>query len=202
MRKNRTLFIPALLVATASFFLILYSFFGVTHVVPPSNPGSLPAGMGHRMEKGSENLFKTLGTVAVFVAAVSYAWLRLKKKRRSSSRFVRVIVKWFDKLHKYTGYLAIIFVVAHGTYFLTQAVIKKETYTGIAAFALLLSLGIYGFLIERMPNKHMRKVHFMLATAFAIVALIHGGGSAIIAILCVIVFWGLVWLMDRISTSD
>jgi hypothetical protein len=202
MRNSRTVIIPALLVAIASFFLILYSYFGVTHEGHPPNPGSLPVHMGPRMEKGSEDLFRTLGTIAVFVAAVSYAWFRLKKKRRSSSRFVRWVVKGFDKLHKYSGYTTIILIAAHGTYFLTQAVIKKETYTGIAAFALLLLLGIYGFLIGRVNNNHMRKVHFMLATAFAIVALIHAGGSAIIATLSVIVFWGFVWLIERKATSS
>jgi hypothetical protein len=191
MRSSRSVIIPALLVATASLVLIIFSYFGVTNQRPPA-----------RLDKGNEDLFRTLGTIPVFVAAVSYAWLRLKKKRRSSSRFVRFIVKWFDKLHKYTGYSAIILIAAHGTYFLTQAAIKKETYTGIAAFALLLSLGIYGFLMRRVPNKHMRKVHFLLATAFVIAALIHAGSSAIIATLSVIVFWGLIWLIELMSISS
>ncbi|WP_208403184.1 hypothetical protein [Paenibacillus sp. BK720] len=37
----------------------------------------------------------------------------------------------------------------------------------------------------------------MLATVFAVVAVIHAGVSAIIAILSTIVFWGLVWLIER-----
>jgi hypothetical protein len=199
MRNSRTVILPALLVATASLFLILYSFFGETHQEPPNIGSQQHLGMGPRLDKGNEDLFRTLGTIPVFVAAVSYAWLRLKKKRRSSSHFVRLIVKWFDKLHKYTGYSAVILIAAHGTYFLTQAAIKKETYSGIAAFALLLSLGIYGFLMRRVPNKHMRKVHFLLATAFVITVLIHAGGSAIIATVSVIVFWGLVWLIERMA---
>jgi predicted MFS family arabinose efflux permease len=199
MRNSRTIMIPALLVAIASLLLLLYSFLGVTNKENPSHLGTPPSNFEHRIEKGNEGLFKTLGTVTVFVVAVNYAWLRLQKKRRSPSRFVRLIVKWFEKPHKYAGYTAIILVVAHGTYFLTQAAIKKDTYTGIAGFALLLTLGIYGFLIGRVPNKHMRKIHFMLANAFVIVTLIHAGGSAIIATFSVIVFWGLIWLIEHKS---
>jgi NADH:ubiquinone oxidoreductase subunit K len=187
-----------MLVAAASLCLILYSFFGVTPHRPPSlNPGTEHAGMGPRGEKGNDGLFRTLGTFTVFLGAFSYAWLRLKTKRRSSSPFVRWLVKWFDKLHKYAGYSAIVLIAVHGTYFLTLAAIKKETYSGIAAFALLFTLGVYGFLLRRVAHKYMRKVHFMLATAFALAAVIHAGGSAIMAALGVVVFWGIVWLMDQ-----
>ncbi|WP_256757860.1 hypothetical protein [Cohnella sp. WQ 127256] len=191
-RGNRALMIPAQLVAIVSLFLILYSIFGLTQ----ENLG----GARPRVEQGGEELFKTLGTLSVFITAVSYAWYHLKKKRKSPSPLVRLIVKWFDKLHKYTGYSAILLIATHGIYFLTQAVVKKETYTGIAAFSLLLSAGIYGFLIKRLPKKNMRKVHFMLATAFALVAIIHAGGSAIMAILCTIVFWGITELIERSAT--
>jgi membrane-associated HD superfamily phosphohydrolase len=110
---------------------------------------------------------------------------------------VQFLVKWLDKLHQFAGYAAILLIAVHGIYFLVQAAVKRETYTGIAAFALLLSLGVYGFLMRRVPNKYMRKVHFLLATAFAAVALIHAGGSAIAAILSIIVFWLLIRLLDR-----
>ncbi|UUZ82283.1 hypothetical protein LJK88_49155 [Paenibacillus sp. P26] len=148
-------------------------------------------------EKGGEGLFKNFGTIAVFCGAVSYVWLRLKTKRRSPSSVVQILVKWFDKLHTYAGYGAIVLVAVHGVYFLTQAAVKDDTYTGLAAFALLLSLGVYGFLIRRVKNKHMRKIHFLLATAFAVVACIHAGSSAIMATVCTIAFWGLVLLMER-----
>jgi hypothetical protein len=200
MKNNRTAFLPAFLVAVASLLLILYSYFGMAHTRPPEmNAGSPHVGMGPRTEKSGEDLFRTLGTISIYLAAASYAWFRLKKKRKTPSPLVRFLVKWFDKLHKYTGYATIALIAAHGVYFLTKAAIKEETYTGIAAFALLLSLGIYGYLIRRLSNKHMRKVHFSLATAFVVAALIHVGGSVIIATLIVVVFWGLVRLIERMA---
>ncbi|MFB9330828.1 hypothetical protein ACFFSY_33220 [Paenibacillus aurantiacus] len=204
MKHSRSVYIPAVIVAVASLALILYGFLGVTHQGPPqlgSTAGGPPAGM-RRGEEGSEGLFKTLGTIAVWCGAVSYAWLRLKRKRRSPSPLVKTLVKLFDRLHQLGGYAAIVLVAAHGIYFLTQSVLKDDTYTGIAAFALLLFLGIYGFLIRRVKNKHMRRIHFLLATAFAVASFIHAGGSAIIAALSTIVFWGLIWLIERTASSS
>ncbi|GMK45402.1 hypothetical protein PghCCS26_25300 [Paenibacillus glycanilyticus] len=188
MKPGHSVFVPAVVVALASLALIFYAFFGTIHQGPPGiNPG----------ERGSEGLLKTMGTIAVWCAAISYAWLRLKRKRKSPSPLVKKLVKLFDQAHRLAGYAAIVLIAAHGIYFLTQSRIKDDTYTGIAGFALLFSLGIYGFLIRRVKNKHLRKIHFLLATAFAVVAIIHAGGSAIIAILSTIVFWGLVWLIER-----
>ncbi|WP_239616533.1 hypothetical protein [Cohnella mopanensis] len=153
------------------------------------------------MEQGNEELFKTLGTISVFIAAVSYAWLRMKKKRRSHSQFVKWLVKGFDKLHPYAGYTALLLIAAHGIYFLTQTIVKKDTYTGIAAFLLLLTVGIYGYLIRRVSIKHIRKIHFSLATAFALAAVIHAGGSAIIATLSTIAFWGFIGLLERTAKN-
>lgn len=148
-------------------------------------------------EKGGEELFKTFGTLAVFASAVSYCWVRLKKKRRSASPLVRWLVTWFDRLHPIAGYTAIVLVGAHGVYFLTQAAIKDDTHTGIAAFALLLGLGVYGLLIRRLPRQNLRKVHFALASAFAFAALLHAGGSAIMAVLSTAALWGVVRLLER-----
>jgi hypothetical protein len=197
MKNSRFVFFPAILVAVASLCLIVYSFLGFTPHRPPSLHTGVPlADMGPRGERGSEGLFRTLGTCAVFLAAASYAWLRLKRKRKSPSPLVQLAVKGFDKLHKYAGYAAIVLIAVHGIYFLTQAAIKKETYTGLAAFGLLFALGLYGFLIRRVSNKYMRKIHFSLATAFAAAALLHAGGSAVMAV----VFWGLIWLIERSAT--
>jgi hypothetical protein len=198
MKNLKSIFFPAILVTAASIILILYSFFGVAHQGPNSmNIGSPPQTMELGGQKGREGVFRTIGTIAIFCGAVSYAWLQLKKKRRSSSSVIQFLVKWFDKLHQFAGYAAIFLITIHGFYFLVQAAVKRETYTGIAAFALLLSLGGYGFLIRRVPNKYMRKVHFLLTTAFAVVALIHAGGSAIAAVLSIIAFWVLIRLIDR-----
>lgn len=194
MKHSRSVFVPAVVIVLASLSLILYAFFGIVHEGGP--PGLRPG------ERGSEGIFKTMGTIAVWCGAVSFAWFRLKLRRRSPSPLVKKLVKLFDRAHQLAGYAALALIAAHGIYFLTQARIKDDTYTGIAGFALLLSLAVYGFLIRRVKNKHLRKIHFLLATAFAVAAIIHAGGSAIIALLSTIVFWGLVWLMERRASQS
>ncbi|MFC3801194.1 hypothetical protein [Cohnella sp. GCM10012308] len=202
MKQNRTLYIPAAISLLAGIALILYAFSGVVH--PGSahggpSLGNAPPGM-ERREQGSEGLFRTLGTIAVWCAAVSYAWLRLKKKRRSPSALVKKLVPLFNRLHQPVAYAALVLIAAHGIYFLTQAVVKDDTYTGIAAFVLLLTLAVYGYLIRRLKSKHTRKIHFGLATAFGVFAFIHAGGSAIIAALSVVVLWGLIEFVERMAS--
>ncbi|MFD2333564.1 hypothetical protein ACFSR7_30245 [Cohnella sp. GCM10020058] len=202
MKQKRTLYIPAAISLLAGIVLILYAFFGVAHQGidhgGPS-PGNLPPGLGRR-EQGSEGVFRTLGTVAVWCAAISYTWLRLKKKRRSPSAFVKKLVALFNRLHQPVAYAALVLIAAHGIYFLTQAVVKDDAFTGIAAFLLLMTLAVYGFLIRRLKSKHTRKIHFGLATAFGVAALIHAGGSAIIATLSIVVLWGLIEFVERMAS--
>jgi hypothetical protein len=197
MKHSRAIFVPMFLVAAVSLFFLLYSLFGLPHQgsLHPG-PGRSAPGMGMRADRGMEGWFRTLGTAAVFPAAFSYAWLNLRKKRKSGSLFVRMLVNWFDKLHRLAGYAAVLLVAAHGIYYLTQAAFKRETYTGIAAFALLLGAAIYGFLIRRLPNRYMRKIHFLGMTGFAAAALVHAGGSAVAATAGVISLWILVGLID------
>ncbi|NIK68133.1 hypothetical protein [Paenibacillus sp. BK720] len=141
MKHSRSVFVPAVVVAMAGFALIFHAWFGVSRQgLPGIKPG----------DRGNEELFKTLGTIAVWSTALSYAWLRVKRKRKSPSPLVKKLVKLFDKAHRLAGYAAIVLIAVHGLYFLTQARIKDDTYTGIAGFALLLSLGVYGFLIRRV----------------------------------------------------
>ncbi|SFJ35371.1 hypothetical protein SAMN02799624_04220 [Paenibacillus sp. UNC496MF] len=194
MKPNRLLFIPAVLAALVSLAFVLYALFGSIH--PDTLQSGVAAGM-RRDAEGGDGLFRTLGTIAVWCGAVGYAWLRLKKKRKSPSPVVKKLGKLFNRLHQPAGYAALAFVAAHGSYFLTQAAMKDDTFTGIAAFTLLLSLAVYGYLIRRVKLKHVRRIHFLLATAFAIVAIVHVGGSAILATLAVIVCWALIGLIER-----
>lgn len=202
MKHNRKLFIPAAIALLAGLALILYAFFGVAHQGIGHGgpvPGKLPS-RASGGEHGSEGIFKTLGTIAVWCAAVSYAWLRLKKKRKSPSSLVKKLVPLFNRLHQPAAYAALILIAAHGIYFLTQSVLKDDTYTGLAAFVLLLSLAVYGYLIRRLKSKYTRKIHFGLATAFGAAAFIHAGGSAIVAGLSICVFWGLIEFVERKSS--
>ncbi|MBO7743462.1 hypothetical protein I8J29_04605 [Paenibacillus sp. MWE-103] len=199
MKPNRLLFIPAVMAALVSLAFVLYALFGTIHpetVHSGIATGRPPADM-KRDAAGGDGLFRTLGTIAVWCGAVGYAWLRLKKKRKSPSPLAKKIGKLFNRLHQPAGYAALAFVAAHGIYFLTQAAIKDDAFTGIAAFTLLLSLAVYGFLIRRVKMKHVRQIHFLLATAFAIVAIVHAGGTAILATLAVIVCWALIGLIER-----
>jgi hypothetical protein len=197
VKNNRKLFIPAILIAAAA-ALILYAVFGIQNQRPPGMNGERP-GPGPGNDEGSAGIFRTLGTIAVFCTAVSYAWFRLKSKRRSASAIVRRGVKLFYAVHTYTGYLALILIAVHGTYFLIKGMHQDSILSGIAAFSLLLSVGVYGFLIKRVRNKSMRTVHWGLGTAFLAAGLVHAGGSAIAAVLSVIGLWILVWLLERLE---
>ncbi|MNK45184.1 hypothetical protein D3C87_639370 [compost metagenome] len=213
MNKSRKVFIPAILLTLAALALILYGQFGIQKQMPPGMDGTHPGqgtvtgqgpGAGFRpeggeREEGPEGIFKTLGTIAVFSAAVSYAWICLKNKRRSASALVRKGVKLFYAVHTYTGYLALILIAVHGVYFLIQGTKQDSILTGIAAFTLLLSTGVYGFLIKRVRNKYMRTVHLGLGSAFLAAGLVHAGGSAILAVLCVISLWILIWVLERLA---
>ncbi|RUT30471.1 hypothetical protein EJP77_11560 [Paenibacillus zeisoli] len=211
MNKSRIVFIPAILLTLAALVLILYGQFGIQKQMPPGMNGtgsgqgtvtgqdsetSFRPERGER-EEGPEEIFKTLGTIAVFSAAASYAWITLKKKRRSASTLVRKGVKLFYAVHTYTGYLAMILIAIHGVYFLIQGTKQDSILTGIGAFVLLLSTGVYGFLIKRVRNKYMRTVHLGLGSAFLAAGLVHAGGSAILAVLCVIGLWILIRILER-----
>lgn len=142
-----------------------------------------------------------MGTVAVFLAAVSYAWITLKKKRRSSSALVRTGAKLIYGVHTYAGYLALILIGIHGVYFLIKGMHQDSILTGIAAFALLLAAGVYGFLIKRVRNKYMRTIHLGLGSAFLVACLVHAGGSAVVAVLGVIGLWILIQILERVSAG-
>lgn len=215
MNKSRKVFIPAILLTLAALILILYGQFGIQKQLPPdreanySGQGTVTgqdSGTGSRPERGEreegpEEIFTTLGTIAVFSAAASYAWVTLKNKRRSASMIVRRGVKLFYAVHTYTGYLALLLIAIHGVYFLIQGTKQDSILTGLAAFALLLTTGIYGFLIKRVRNKYMRTVHLGLGSAFLAAGLVHAGGSAILAVLCVIGLWVLVRILERTASG-
>ncbi|WP_433945477.1 hypothetical protein [Paenibacillus sp. SN-8-1] len=213
MNKSRKVFIPAILLTLAALALILYGQFGIQEQMQPGMDRNQPGqgtvtgqgpGSGLRPERGEreegpEGIFKTLGTIAVFSAAASYAWVILKNKRRSASMLVRKGVKLFYAVHTYTGYLAMVLIAVHGVYYLIKGMHQDSILTGIAAFTLLIATGVYGFLIKRVRNKYMRAVHLGLGSAFLAAGLVHAGGSAILAVLCVIGLWILIRILERLA---
>ncbi|GIP22977.1 hypothetical protein [Paenibacillus sp. J22TS3] len=218
MNKSRKVFIPAVLLALAALGLILYAVVGLketrpAHMKPPASASAGSAsvqqsgdaagapGRPNRPDHGAEGIYKNLGTAAVFLSAISFAWICLKKKRRSASKWLRKGAKLFYAVHTYAGYLAVLLIVVHGIYFLIKGSHQDAIYTGIAAFALLLAGGVYGFLIRRVRNKYMRVIHLGLGSAFLAACLVHAGGSALLAVGGIVVLWVLVGILDRTAVA-
>ncbi|WHY85554.1 hypothetical protein QNH39_23565 [Neobacillus novalis] len=104
-------------------------------------------------------------------------------------------------MHNVIGYGILILGTAHGAYYLiTEKLTGKGVLNGIAAFLLLLTVGIYGFLIRRIKNKYTRKVHFWVSNASLIALLIHAGNSFILPAIVTLAAWGIFELAERMSS--
>jgi hypothetical protein len=197
MKTNKSVFIPAIIVVIAAILLVAYSFFAMnsgTHPAPPE--GGRPPMGGEKFEP-----FKTLGTIAIVCGALSFTWLLFKNKLTSSSVPIKKLGKLFYTIHTYTGWAALLIVLVHGTYYLITKLNDKSIYTGIAAFLLLFTLAGYGYLIKRVRNMHMRKVHFLLSFVWIIAIMLHAGGAFITTALITLVIWGFIWLLERYTLN-
>lgn len=182
MSKSKLIWVPAVLVTLMALGLFIYSF-TVVQVRPEHN--------------STVELFNNFGTVAVFCGAASFLWLRFKNLRKSSLFFFQKLSKWVRSIHQVAGYLCVAAIVAHGAFFLFFSKLKPDTFTGLAAFAVLLAIGGYGMLIKHILNVWMRSVHRMLSIAWIPFLLIHAGGSAITASFISLAIWGAVWIIVK-----
>ena len=203
MMKKWKVYIPAIIILFFCAVLIAYEFY-----VSPT--GSL-GGHGHRPEGGSHpqgqrfeksslrEMFNWFGTIAIIGGAITYSWVRFKKKLKSSSPFIKKFSMLLFRVHNIIGYVILILVTAHGAYYLiTEKLTRKGILDGIAAFLLLLTVGVYGFLIRRIKNKYTRKVHFWVSNASLIALLIHAGGSFILPAAGTLAVWGIFGLAERL----
>jgi ABC-type Fe3+ transport system permease subunit len=167
---------PAISVAILSILLIIYYYYSNVHgdhPRPPRGGGGGPRG-GFRPDGGKGlNIFITFGTLAVISGAISFSWFFLKKKLKSPSTPIKKLVKIFNIAHYYSGWIALVFIAIHGTYYLLTKFNNSNTFSGLAAFILILTLAIYGYKMKRKPNKFMRKTHYLLSLLWlvALVAL-------------------------------
>lgn len=203
MKTKKTVWIPAGVAALVAILLLGYyfymSFFHGSGEVRLRTPGGVGAMRppGGKEAGGSEEIFKTLGTVAVFFGAVSFSWFWFKKKRKSPSIWVRRTGKLLHTVHKLLGWMTLIIIVAHGIYFLITKQEDNSIYTGLAGFVILLMIIGYGFFINKIRNKWMRTVHRSLVLLWVPVLLLHAGGSAITAVIASFAVWVLVWILER-----
>ncbi|MCZ8522633.1 MULTISPECIES: hypothetical protein [Paenibacillus] len=199
MSTSKKVWIPAILIVIAGLLLVAYSLYlemNGTHPGPSRGGGGLPPEGG----KKEGELFEWLGTAAVVCGAVSFLWLRFKKKLRSPSEFVRTAGGLLRRLHTWMGWTALVLVGVHGVYYLVTKLQDHKIYTGLAAFLILAALAGYGWLMPRIRNVWMRKVHLLLSLVWIPLLLLHAGGSAILTVAVTAAVWVLVGFLDRRSS--
>ncbi|WP_342416031.1 hypothetical protein NST83_24740 [Paenibacillus sp. FSL R10-2782] len=211
MKKKKTVWIPAIIAVTVATVFVIYYYYmssvsgggpgprppegGVSNL-PTGNVGGRPGGEG---SGGNGEIFKTLGTISVFLGAAAFSWFWFKKKLRSPSILVRKAGKLLHSLHKLLGWATLILIAVHGVYFLITKLQDNQTYTGLAGFAILLAIAGYGFFINKVRNKWMRTVHRLLGLVWIPVLLLHAGGSAILAVIASLAVGVLVWVLERMA---
>ncbi|MFC5702633.1 hypothetical protein ACFPVX_15115 [Cohnella faecalis] len=202
MSRNKKVWIPAMIAAAIAALLVVYYYWTSAHGGGEVRPRPL-AGEGHRPpEDGNERYggyFTTLGTIALYFGAAGFSWFWFKKKLRSPSRLVRQAGKLLHSMHELMGWITLILISAHGIYFLITKLHDDKIFTGLAGFAILLTLAGYGYFIKKVRNKWMRAVHRSLGMVWVPVLLLHAGGSAIMAVIACLAVWGLIWVFERSS---
>ncbi|WP_068497993.1 hypothetical protein [Paenibacillus kribbensis] len=209
MKTKKTVWIPAMIAVTVAALLVLYYYYmssvsggGPGPRPPEGSVGNVPAGQmgrppGGEGRGGNGEIFKTLGTISVFLGAAAFSWFWFKKKLRSPSMLVRKAGKLLHFMHKLLGWATLVLVAVHGVYFLITKLQDHKTYTGLASFAILLAIAGYGFFINKVRNKWMRTVHRSLGLLWVPVLLLHAGSSVIMAVIASLAVGVLVWVLER-----
>jgi hypothetical protein len=204
MKKKKAVWIPAIIAAIVAVLLLGYYYYvslshgsGEVRLPPPEGGAGEMRPPGGEESGGIGEIFKTLGTISVFLAAVSFSWFWFKKKLKSPSMLVRRTGKLLYAVHKLLGWATLIIIAAHGSYFLITKPGENNIYSGLAGFVILLMIVGYGFFINKVRNKWMRTVHRSLGLLWVPVLLIHAGGSAVVAVIACLAVWVLIWLLER-----
>jgi hypothetical protein len=206
MKKNFRVLIPALLVAATSVALIIYYYLHMP-ARPPRVPGGMqgapgggmPPGPGGGKKQGNE-FFTLLGNGAILFGILSFWWFLFKKKLASPLPFVKEVGKKLYVVHTYTGYVALLLVVVHGGYYLLTDISNNNILTGLAGFALLMALAVYGWLYKRSKhgkNKALRQTHFLLSILWLLVLFIHAGGFFVVMVIATVALAVLLWWLER-----
>ncbi len=193
MKNSRTVWIPAIVALVAAVSLLAY-YYNLDLGPRGSRPRVRPPESGE--------LFKTMGTFALWTAAAGFAWVWFRKKRKSPSMLVRQGGKLLYALHKWLGWATIALGAAHGAYLLIYKTSDHKIYSGLASFVVVLAIAGYGLFIPKIRNKWMRLVHRTLGIAWVPVLFIHAGGSTILAAGAALAVGGLVRLLERYSVQE
>lgn len=192
MSSKQKVWIPAIITIVAALLLLVYYY---SLAVPHTRPD-----FRGRREDGGE-LFTTLGTIALYAAALGFSWLWFKKSRKSPSRIVRIIGAKIRLAHTWFGWAALALGAVHGVYLLLTRSDDHRIWSGIASFAILLGIVGYGLFIPRIRNKWMRLVHRMLGIAWVPIGFIHAGGSMLLAAALTIAIGILVRVLEKYPTQ-
>jgi hypothetical protein len=144
-----------------------------------------------------EEAFKWIGKLAVVLGALSLSWYLMKRKRVSKNMQVRKVANVFYRLHTYTGWGALVLVIAHGVYFVVYNWLEDDTITGLLAFILLTALGIYGVLLSRRRVPRYRRIHFGLALLWLILTVVHADDAIPLLVIVVGSSYGLIFWLER-----
>ncbi|WP_145132578.1 hypothetical protein [Paenibacillus sp. Y412MC10] len=207
--KTKKVWIPAIIAAAAAALLLAYYFYissfhsnGDHLLTSPEGRGLSVHSHAEERPEGGAEIFKFLGTLAVFLGAASFSWVWFKKKMKSPLMLVRKTGKLLYGVHKLSGWITLTLVTVHGLYFLITKPDDHKIFTGLSAFTILLMIAGYGFFIKRIRNKWMRVVHRYLGILWAPVLLLHAGGSAIVAIIATLAVWAVIRMLERMSRSS
>ncbi|EFM11163.1 conserved hypothetical protein [Paenibacillus curdlanolyticus YK9] len=203
MSKNKKVWLPAIIAIVAAVLLVAYWLYahGGGEPRPRIGDGGKLQGGGPRLprdkEEGLGDYFTTIGTVALYLGAGAFSWFWFKRKLKSPSPLVRKAGKLLYAAHKLLGWLTFAAIAVHGVYFLMTKLHDDKIYTGLAAFAILLALIGYGYLINKIRHKQMRLIHRLLGISWVPALLLHAGGSVIAATAACLAVGGLVWVLER-----
>lgn len=145
--------------------------------------------------------FNDLGTISVFLGAACFSWFWFKRKLRSSSMIVRPVGKLIHSLHIFLGWTALILSFAHGIYCSFVEIHDQHIYSGIASFAILLTIVGYGYMIRKVRNKWMPAIHRWLSIVWIPVLWIHAGWDVILATITTLAAGVIVILFERITSG-
>lgn len=204
MKTKKNVWIPAILAAVIAMLFLAFSYYMTSSQdgrTPYAGASQFSAGrmhpLGGERPEGSQEVFKTLGTISVILGAICFSWLWFKKKLKSPSMLVRKIGKLLYSVHKWLGWACLIVIAVHGSYFMLKKPYDHNIYTGLAASFILLMIVGYGFFINKIRNKWMRSVHRTLGLLWVPILLLHAGGSVIAAVIASLGAWALVAILER-----
>ncbi|WNQ10865.1 hypothetical protein MJA45_25130 [Paenibacillus aurantius] len=222
VKTSRLLPWPALLAAAVSLLLLGGSLFLAApkhRPLPSGRTGSQTQGQGTQGRSSKDSLgapgegqapgsfrpkheeeggpFKLLGTFAVASGAVSFGWYGFRRRLGSRQLLLKKAGRLLHSVHTYAGWLTLALIAVHGGYYLVTKLGERDMYTGLAAFVLLLAIAGYGYAYRKVRKLAMRRAHFVLATLWVPILLIHAGGSAIAAAAATVAVWGAAALLDK-----